>query len=353
MKFISKILNWLWEQRWPILLFVAICESVFIFKVWGYIDNFINPSTYDNLGNFIRYERKYLNTVIPLLLGAPYAFFIWVWRDFNKKEDIKNARQTLVQSDFHKIQTWATDKNEIVVDSSTNTSKDKENKNELINNALQVTAIYQLKEYLIGNFGEQYKRPTLELYRSLLELWITSKENIETKTEIRKIFEDSSAPTQENYGYYEPDEVEILEWEITQRKDKINNASIYAIFTVIKETIEIKKKITDIDKLRLDYSDFRGAKFENANLKTANLNYVDLRNSNLKGADFQNSNLKYANLEGAKIDDKSNFEGADLSHVNWTDGNRLKGNFIGLETLPPTLTKEIIQQMRDKWKERD
>ena len=60
-------------------------------------------------------------------------------------------------------------------------------------------------------------------------------------------------------------------------------------------------------------TDLQGANLENANLHGANLEDAHLEEANLQGADLREANLENANLEYAKYDERTDFEGSEIT----------------------------------------
>ncbi len=226
------------NQRALILIFFFFIEVLICFLVW-----LIRK---DLIVYFIQKIHKYnLTTILSFLVAAPYAYCIWYWRDKNKKEDIKNAQRTieheklsLKQDDFHKLQSWVAGYN--------------------CNPTMQISATYQLREYINGHKGEYFKRPTLEIFKSLIES-------------------------------LKPDDSKSIKNEYHGTDTNTRNL-LTAIYSVIRE------EAYNIDKRNLQDFDFSGA--------------------NLSDADFSNADLSGSNFEGAELEN-TNFDNSILSNVNF------------------------------------
>ncbi|MDH5542701.1 MAG: pentapeptide repeat-containing protein [Nitrospinota bacterium] len=226
----------------------------------------------------IHFERDFLvklfaepfNVVIPLFAAAPIALFIWYWRDQNKKADIQNAKEELIQKDFHEIQKWA-----IGIEG------DKER-------TLQIAAIHQLKPFAIGKHGERFRRPAYEIYFSLLQTW-------------------------------QPEEVD---------EDTVVQNYIKAIHTVFREEGgEITKKMVGISLAKADLSkaNLNGVNLDWAVLKSAHLSKVDLKSAHLRGTKLKSANLYEANLQSAFLEDAA-LQSASLIRANLQSATLVRAN---------------------------
>ena len=75
--------------------------------------------------------------------------------------------------------------------------------------------------------------------------------------------------------------------------------------------------------------DLSKANFAGIDLYGANLSGANLSGANLKGTLFNDADLTGANLQGATTDKETNFSGAKLSDVTWTDGRKCKTGSMG------------------------
>jgi len=222
----------------------------------------------------IHYERDFLdklfaepfNVVIPLFAAAPIALFIWYWRDQNKKADIQNAKEELIQKDFHEIQKWA-----IGIEG------DKER-------TLQIAAIHQLKPYAIGKHGERFRRPAYEIYFSLLQNW-----------EMEELGKDEVTP---NY-------IKAIHTVFREEGSNITNnmSGIYLRKANLKKTILSCQNLfrADLNMAELCEADLRASNFKEADLRFANLSNSNLQSANLRRANLSDANFYLANLQSANL----------------------------------------------------
>jgi len=248
------------ERRVQCLVVGLIIQVIVIVSLWEIFYPFYTAT-----------ENDIFRNLVLILLGVPYALFILHWHDMNKKEDIKNAGEANRLTDFHKIQEWASTKEE---------------------SELKVAAIFQLRPYIIGKYGAVFQRPSIELFRSLLASW---KPVIKPETK-RKFSKSNHFP---------------------EREEIIIPHSIAAIHSIIRE------EGNRISKNHLSHF----------NLQYADLSNCDLRNSNLMGTNFNHSSMTLANLTGSSFSslgfDKAFFDRTKLSSTIWINGRRCREDLVG------------------------
>ena len=157
LKFLNLFLKGFFNIRPLVIFLFAILEVLLLFTFEEDIREYI--SKLENLN-----ASKWLGPVIALLIAAPIAFFLWMFRNEDKKADLRHADENIRQSDFHKIEEWATTFNNLQ-------NQFLNNDTEYIRtdvNALQIAAIYQLVPFLKGEYGERFIRPSKEICNSLL-----------------------------------------------------------------------------------------------------------------------------------------------------------------------------------------
>lgn len=176
--------NELRRHRFLIILLVGICESFLVFYFWDNLRKNIEAIGGEN--------PNWLGPFFTMAVAAPIAFFIWSFRNNDKRKDLQHTEENIRQADFHKIEEWATtfpiftlQKTDPTTEESQTISKITSNETETricsnknnstkhkVNDSkgstLQVAAIYQLLPYIKGEYGERFMRPAMEIYRSLL-----------------------------------------------------------------------------------------------------------------------------------------------------------------------------------------
>lgn len=193
-----------------------------------------------------------------------------------------------------------------------------------VNETLQIAAIYQLREYLVGKRGDRFIRPTWELLCSLLNTWEPMMEEDES---------DSLAP----YINGKPK----LKLNITK--------NIQSVHTVIREesgkiSAYYKKEI-DFIRLNLSYAwlsriELSGANLARAQLNRSDLGYAKLNDTDLVKADLSRSNLyqaelKDSNMSGAYLENTrligANCTGANLSRAKLMEADLRDANLEGVD----------------------
>ncbi len=322
---------------------------------------------------------NWLGTFITTLAVSPIAFLIWSFRNEDKRRDLQQSQENLLhteenirQADFHKIEEWATTFSTIKDKSETVNPESDEDRQ----GALQVAAIYQLLPYLKGEYGERFKRPALEIYRSLLDSWQWTEEE-------KRLIDEGK-----NDEVKKPSHVHTIH-AIFRQEDKLlaflnnlckeNNWDPLNLkgFKVSETTsdMETSKITTDtkahaeplpgpVDQLSADgsiYKDFSSGNYEagdfsnsillqanfmsakltnsnfkNAVLREARFYLADLRYADLTWADLRNADLRDANLRGANLGG-ANLYRADLRGANLTDatnyGDQIKEAKIDKNTI--------------------
>lgn len=99
---------------------VAICDGssrhlrVILVLVFGIIEAILLCSYWKDLIDFLRASNEskelpsWIGTVLSTFIIAPIAFLIWSFRNADKARDLQHAEENIRQTDFHKIEEWAT-----------------------------------------------------------------------------------------------------------------------------------------------------------------------------------------------------------------------------------------------------
>jgi len=126
--------------RAKVLAKVVFYELVFVSLLWltGLLNAILEYSNF--------YKLQY---VVAILIAAPPAYLVWLWRDQNHKADQEIKRYDASLKDFHRVEEWAT-----------TLPKDRDE------SILQIAAIYQLVPYLLGENGKSFQRPTYEIVKT-------------------------------------------------------------------------------------------------------------------------------------------------------------------------------------------
>lgn len=294
------------RDRFILVLLVGATEGILLYY---YADNLIDY--FKNINS-----PTWLGTLFTMLVAAPIALFIWSFRNADKREDLeqtqenlKHTEDTIRQTDFHKIEEWATTFPKVTEQKSKsadstepganteNTNADKLKSNETKEGVLQVASIYQLLPYLKGEYGERFVRPTMEIYRSLLSSWHWSEE------------EQSLAEKGESYEIEKPPYIIALHTIFRQE------SGFFRLFheeLICKDNKWMPLEHIDLKGINLSEKEIARNQSERLISSKNSLEKVNLGGANLSGAILYDLNLFKANLNGAKL------TGADLTGANLT-----------------------------------
>lgn len=172
-----------------------------------------------------------------MCVASPIAFLLWSFRNSDKRMDQLHVEENIRQSDFHMLEQWAT----------TNEKGE----------SLQVAAIYQLLPYLKGEFGFRYIRPSMEIFRSLLESWrLTAEEKSALYKKLRPFAFEAVE------DIFRPDYIRaiqtILIQEIGNFNDSVNNR--YHLKNFNLQCIEFEHE-TNLSGINFQCSVFEAANF--------------------------------------------------------------------------------------------
>ncbi|PTQ79703.1 pentapeptide repeat-containing protein [Nitrosomonas ureae] len=321
-------MNFLYKRGFIILLVVMIEILLLIFleEKWRCYLLILN----------LNHNSSWLGPVLTMFLASPVAFFIWFYRNNDKKIDQQHAEENIRQLDFHKIEEWAT--------ISENEGRLKLSKNNYSSPALQIAAIYQLVPYLQGSYGLRFVRPTMEIYKSLLANWKEAEQlnNLEESLEIKKnipghisaihsIFCDEMINFARKENIIKNYNNGLEKKWIPFKNIKLNCIELSGLDLTNINLSGASFKFGNINGCNFERTiifkaDFSGSvltlsEFSNALMDKVNFNNIIVKGSNfkmsqfLKNSDFSNANLRHANLSDA-----------DLSHCIFGRGKRISRN---------------------------
>ena len=265
-----------WRAIWVLL--AAICTlwlmNWFGLICWdGWIPHWIPQSTKGT--SFIKLSH--------LIITAPIFFAIWAFRDASRLHEIANKRKDTNLKEFQQLQEWATG-----------------NKSNI---ALQISALHSLKDYLKGEYGQNFRRGAFEIFASELSTQhaeILQQVAKNDKLTIEQAIDDNPLCKQLNRIVKE-------DWFNLLISHNFPTATISLV------GVNLSKKY-------LRHKDFRkflnlsNANLQGANLSRAKLQGVDLRWAKLQGADLVGTQLQGAYFDGANLD-RAKLQGADLSRA--------------------------------------
>ncbi|MCO6427073.1 pentapeptide repeat-containing protein [Nitrosomonas communis] len=337
---------------------LAVFKSrVFVIFIIGISEAFLLYSYNDTV---ILYFQKYGNNIawlgplLTMIVASPIAYCIWIFRNEDKKRDQQHTEENIRQSDFHKIEEWATSfpiLNEVNGEKKAELTINKEG-------TLQIAAIYQLLPYLKGDYGNRFVRPSMEIYRSLFSSWVLTSE--EQKEILRQYSIDLTA----SKNVIKPQYINSLHTIFSQ--------DLNFFRTFHKNEVCVKSNWIPLEKIDLKYSHFNnGTNFQGINLLEANLSLSVCFNTNLEstnficsifyGSDFRESTLKATIFRGARLSNSDfrgakfiittlalselcrvDFRGANLGRAYFHNANLKKADFRGANIRNANFVKEFL-----------
>lgn len=342
---------------------LAVFKSrVFVIFIIGFSEAFLLYSYSDTV---ILYFQKYGNNIawlgplLTMIVASPIAYCIWIFRNEDKKRDQQHTEENIRQSDFHKLEEWATSfpmLNEVNGDKEAELTINKEG-------TLQIAAIYQLLPYLKGDYGNRFVRPSMEIYRSLLSSWVLTSE--EKKEILRQYSIDLTA----SKNVIKPQYINSLHTIFSQ--------DLNFFRTFHKNEVCVKSNWIPLEKIDLKYSHFNnGTNFQginlleadlslsvcfNANFQNANLESTNFTCSIFYGSDFRESTLKATIFRGARLSNSDfrgakfiittlalselcrvDFRGANLGRAYFHNANLKKADFRGANIRNANFVKEFL-----------
>lgn len=299
--FFKKILHKYY--RIALVLVVGLIEFYLLYSLKDELINFFTPI--DNHNNV------WLGSLLVMLVASPIGFFIWIFRNEDKRNDLENTKLKIRQEDFHQIEEWAT-----IIDEK--------------NNALQIAAIYQLIQYLKGEYGDHFIRPSMEILRSLLSLWnindsevssVAGKEVILPSyiSAIHNIFKN-------NIKFFNDfDQLDICKkhnWIPLEGLDlkfiKLNTISPANSLNMPNSSF----RHSDLTNLQ-----FRGANLYNTNFSYSFLSMVDFYNAQLQCAKFNNTVIMNAYFDKASIR-RSEFKSSNIRKTSYLEQDLSCSKFV-------------------------
>ena len=276
------------KERKPNTLFRAFLLIIFALLSWFLLDGW---GLFAGLEVKLSENSQAIFNFYSIIITAPVLFIIWVFRDANRLRELENQRKDTNLAEFQQLQQWATgnivDTNTSIklkdgAEKTTNTYENKINEDEKI--ALQISALHQLRGYLKGYYGEDFRRGAYEIFTATL----TSTHN--------KIL----------------DEYQKLKPEKKAKEDTIAK---------LIEQNPLAKQLNRI--VAEEY--FNLLINHNYPTTTISLVGVNLSGKYLRHKDFSKKlDLSYANLQSANLSE-AQLQRADLSHANLQSMQNYKG----------------------------
>lgn len=266
---------------------------------------------------------------LSAFLLSPVAFVLWKFRDTNQLWLIENQRKDINLKKFQKLCEWASG-SALVEDEVTSGSDGIESiKSSKLpeqsalysatrrqgSEALQIASIQQLGSYLLGENGEQFQRPALEM---LFALWQSLTQGVRwALTDEHKDFDKWFA----EIAYIQRSLLcRSLSYALLANENRA--LLMLSQFLPRQVLIGLNTDLPGISPLKLrncklDGIDLQGGKLERAVLQGSSFIGAQLRGIWLNLAQLQGANMSNATLDRARLCD-AQLEGAILQHVSGT-----------------------------------
>ena len=319
-----KIEKWTIKNR-AISTLVAGFLSYFIFR---FALEFLQNSAYTT-------EPSLLTLFIPFIT-APVLFVLWIFRDDNQQQTIANQRKDTNLKDFQQLQQWATgnfgfsdvsDSQDYDFEKTKQTGANPEIKiQELKDNrlTLQISALHQLRPFLKGDYGDNFKRATFEIYAALLK---QTHQKILQGMDLSKINSYSVEEQIKNNGL-----ANALKRIVEEEKESFFNQKFqYQSLSLVGMNLrgfefkKINNKPIDLSNANLIAADLSEADLQRANLQMAKLSGADLSEADLSEAKLYGADLSEADLSEAKLQD-ADLQMADLKEAKLQGANLERAN---------------------------
>jgi hypothetical protein len=253
-----------------------------------------------------------------LLIGAPIAFVLWVFRDHNVNATLANQRKDVNLKEFQEIQVRAAG------------GLDK-NLPESARETLQIAALHQLRGFLRGSFGPDFRRPAFELLRARMRQRCEQPDFALLVSDCRTaIAELASVDDESCRSIAESLRAELREHVDTLFNDPASRADRAILIedgaTLFRSTLPIVNtdfgcvSLPDgavICGVNLEKCSFIGSELNCVHAEGAHFNSADLRLVSFIGANLQRARLVDAKLGFANLGmahaDRANFTVAELS----------------------------------------
>ncbi len=330
--------RWLWAIPRPLTV-AAVGLGVPVLILWG------GTSNLDLIGNVVARAKATTLTAMEwrefvylsvLVIGLPAAFILWAFRDHNVKATLENQRKDVNLKAFQEIQLRAAGALDSDLPDATR-------------DTLQIAALHQLRAFLRGKFGEDFRRPAFELLLAI-------QQNIGERLDW--------ASVRKTAGASEP-----MRRAIMSLRDRMTNAEQSATQVISSEWRAIWRSGFPLNNRKLDLADvpygailsglrlngahlgganlimahLEGADLSRVHLEGANLCFAYLEGADLSGVHLEGATLIMAQLEGADLSG-AHLDGADLSGAIFDDDTRLAGWW---DSLPPEHKRAEQQRLRD------
>lgn len=310
------------RNRVLIIAFVALIEMLLFLCFYEEIFRFIDDKHLVNI--------SWLSAPVTMVIAAPIAYFIWIFRNADKRRDQEHVEENIRQSDFHQLEQWATGDSEKV--------------------SLQTAAIYQLLPYVKGEYGERFIRPAMEIYRSVLSSWRLTLEEADISFKSIRASIDQGERIQIPTAISAIHDIFIQELNFFKSLHQIKISTHKNWIPLRRMSLkcipyENGTNFSGINLLEADlsFSICLAANFEGANLKitnfdcsvfyNANFRFAVLESTSFRGAELSSSDFRNANFKLTKFNltqlNQSDFRDTNLGRVLFYKTNLKDVDFTG------------------------
>lgn len=276
------------------------------------------------------------------VLGVPVALMLWHWRDSNvraqiavSRDEYENRRKDTNLKEFQEVQLRASG----ALDEKLPAEAREQ---------LQIAALHQLRGFLRGEYGEDFRRPAFELllaghaaamerigHLKAIESWSPGDwPEVEKRREIGSIIATvkSRLPPvdRERLGILR-DEAEFIVGVRGRYRDGNSfplNGRCFDLIDLSNRAISASQSFARCSFVgaKLWCADLKGVALKGANLAGANLSHANLEGANLSDASLAGAYLTEARLEGTNLSD-AHLTGAVLNDATFDAATSLTANW--------------------------
>ena len=249
--------------------------------------------------------------LLLLFVGLPAAFMLWAFRDYHVNATLANQRKDVNLKEFQEIQMRAAG----ALDEKLPAEAREQ---------LQIAALHQLRGFLRGDFGPDFRRPAFEL---LLAGHAAAEERIGLGASIERWRKGAPAPhlfraelekacaaawarrsavDWERAGIIRDERKSVFLAGFPLNRRRLDGIALPRLALLAGLRLRGSSFIgAELNEAHLEGADMSGARLDRAALYEAHLEGADLRGARLEGADLRGAHLEGASLTDASIDDNT------------------------------------------------
>jgi|GEM_PF-3767211 len=328
-------------------------------------------------------------SLFSVAVAAPVAFALWKFRDTNQLWQIENQRKDTNLKDFQQLCEWASGMHLVEDSVSTQTTVGKKERTATQSKppvgedqtpnrregslAMQVLAIYQLEGYLMGEYGQQFKRPAfvllMSLWEQLVKGWTPSSNNFPDESLVKLINTPLGKAIERcllvQKGKALREHTGLLRWRRLiglgladssfDFQDHLSNLDLRLINLSGTLLLRTRLEGTNLSGARLEHAFLFGAQLQDALLTNTHFDHSDLSIANLSGATLNGAQIQstimcISRLEGAILNNVGVNEETDFTNAS-TDATTqvyVRAGPLALESdvIPPIPTHALRLKLR-------